>query len=82
MGIEKCETCQANLFTFCARCGTRNGRVLTRCRKCGRRLKEGMRRRSGSKGRGPVNLLYLGIGVLVLILAFTAIIMLTGVRLW
>jgi hypothetical protein len=83
LGIDRCEMCKAHLFVLCHRCGEKNPRVHSRCKACRRRLHLGLSERIGAKrSSGPINLLYGGGAIVVIVIAIIALFKYTGVRLW
>jgi hypothetical protein len=80
--LEKCQHCQSHLYIFCQRCGEKNARVHSRCEKCKRRLHRSVKDRVKGTDSNPINLLYIGLGLVGILLLIVVLIKVSGLRLW
>lgn len=80
--VEKCQHCQSHLYIFCQRCGEKNARVHSRCEKCKRRLHRSVKDRVKGTDSNPLNLLYIGLGLVGILLVIIVLVMVSGLRLW
>lgn len=81
LDAEKCAKCSSHLHVFCHRCGAKNPRVQSRCEKCKKRLHRSVRDRVRGNDANPVNLVYVGLGLVGIVLAIIVLLLVSGFRL-